>query len=316
MPFSSFPTSLTDAADNEVPVEDIFKNFDGVTRIDVPEGVEKIGIVRMDAHFMSSVMDAISRLRCVPTEFDIIALALTDVPDGIGSPRSSSYFPLVDNSYIEDVLERFPGSSMIYDIHGTVPALFSSSMFEFSCQGQASCKFLGNVAEIARDEQIVDKLKEELLVDITHQFAQSLAGRKNTSSYENTFASAESVFRCITMDRLDFPVTETDVEQALTFRGKPTSLTIFADAGFDDRAFEQKVQSIENAERTFTDCLKMWDWAIKMFGIPLTLADYPMLTNDDESWKLDNMVKFGKLIGMDIAMDTLQSGVDVQDIIA
>lgn len=314
MPFSSFPTSLTDAADNEVPVENIFKNFDGVTQIDVPEGVEKIGIVRMDTHLMTDLIDALSRLHCVPGGFDIIAPALMhDTSELMGTVDR---FLSVDDEHIEELLERLPDSAVIYDLHGKFASIIPSSFFECSYTGRAQLKFAGNISSLARDEKIIEELQEALLNDMIRRFAQSLAGKRNTASYESTFFSAEQVFRCFTMDRLDFPVTEEDIERVMAFRGKVTSLDVFESATFDDTAFNQKIRSIEHARKTFENCLRLWDWALKVFRVPVTIGDYPMLTSDDESWDTGNMSELGNLIGMDIALDTLQSGVDVRDIIA
>lgn len=179
--------------------------------------------------------------------------------------------------------------------------------------------FTGDIEAIA-GEEVAREMEDAALRDAKIDFLRLLA---YPTPYRYRLAGLpdeakgfqRATFECFCMGMCEFPMDDEEVSELSTVteqtRRQPFD-NVFMQSMLESPRIKEDMRRISHAKFFFTDALRIWDKALALFGVPLTVSNWNAAASN-RKWDVWHMEELGRLIGVDAYLSGLVAGLAVDD---
>lgn len=283
--------------------------------VDLSEMTGTVGLVRAERRTHGAALaGALSMLGSIPAGIDcVIFEEYTD---------DDNYAPAwaQNKQSLDDFMGSYPDIASIYDMSGERPSIVPASTFSLISddedrRGPMRLRFAGNLQNLACSGERADMIEEGVLDMARMELVRHILTDRIAVRDDLSRSRAKQIFDCLVIGRVEFPLSEEEVDAAFHASGIPF-MDVFQDISFADGQRQAEHDAIRRADELAEAAVILWDWSLCSFGVPFTIAEWKALREKGRRWNLESMCAMAELIGFDMMLDSLLDGVPLSDLVA
>lgn len=277
---------------------------------------KNVGIVYLDEGMHGGeLVGALSMMKLVPDSLDGIVVLEKRAPSAEITPF------MIDQRDIEKRLGKRLANGraeVLYDISGEHDGIVPRGAFtvrrDEDDRGPYRFRLIGELDNLT-DSDTAKKIRRDVLGAAKLDLVRHILTDRISVRDERNLVAAKTVFDCMLLGKTGFPLDEQDVATYIGAASVPY-IEVFENVSMATQAEEAVLSAVRQADEWFMNSVPLWDYALARFQCPLTFSEWRLFREDELAWDYGNMLALGELVGVGDYIDTMLSGVPVEDIMA